>query len=86
MVVGGHLVILNRVCGEEVCDVGELVRVLGEAVHLQLVRELAEHGVLLLAQGPHTRVRVVRRVLALAAKLFAGKSINQRKGMSVQDL
>ena len=76
MVVGGHLVILNRVCGEEVCDVGELVRVLGEAVHLQLVRELAEHGVLL-AQGPHTRVRVVRRVLALAAKLFAGKSIKR---------
>ena len=58
--------------------VGELVRVLGEAVHLQLVRELAEHGVLL-AQGPHTRVRVVRRVLALAAKLFAGKSIKQNR-------
>ena len=74
MVVGGHLVILYCVCGEEVCDVGELVRVLGEAVHLQQVRELAEHGVLL-AQGPNTRVRVVRRVLALAAKLFAGKSI-----------
>ena len=74
MVVGGHLVILYCVCCEEVCDVGELVRVLGEAVHLQLVRELAEHGVLL-AQGPHTRVRVVRRVLALAAKLFAGKSM-----------
>ena len=74
MVVGGHLVILYCVCGEEVCDVGELVRVLGEAVHLRQVRELAEHGVLL-AQGPHTSIRVVRRVLALAAKLFAGKSI-----------
>ena len=74
--VGGHLVILYRVCGEEVCNVGELVWVLGEAVHLQQVRELAEHGVLL-AQGPHTRVRVVRRVLALAAKLFAGESIKR---------
>ena len=58
--------------------VGELVRVLGEAVHLQQVRELAEHGVLL-AQGPHTRVRVVRRVLALAAKLLAGESIKQNR-------
>ena len=76
MVVGSHLVILNRVCGEKVCDVGELVRVLGEAVHLQQVRELAEHGVLL-AQGADTRVRVVRRVLALAAKLFAGESIKR---------
>ena len=58
--------------------VGELVRVLGEAVHLQQVRELAEHGVLL-AQGADTRVRVVRRVLALAAKLLAGKSIKQNR-------
>ena len=81
MVVGSHLVILYRVCGEEVCDVGELVRVLGEAVHLQQVRELAEHGVLLLAQGPHTRVRVVRRVLALTAKLFAGNSIKGSRNL-----
>ena len=68
--------------------VGELVRVLGEAVHLQLVRELAEHGVLL-AQGPHTRVRVVRRVLALAAKLFAGESIkgtSQKKNRKLLNL
>ena len=77
MVVGGHLVILYCVCCEEVCDVGELVRVLGEAIHLQevcRVLELAEHGVLL-SQRPHARVGVVTRVLALAAKVIARKSI-----------
>ena len=76
-IISGHLVILECVGGEEVCDVGELVRVLGEAVHLQevgRVLELAEHGVLL-PQRPHARVGVVTRVLALAAKIIAGKSI-----------
>ena len=51
-------------------NVGQLVAILGEAVHLQevlAVVELAEEGVLL-ALAADARVRVVPRVLALAVQ------------------
>ena len=64
---------VESLCREHSCQVGQLKRVLDDVVHLYrvlVVLELTEQAVLL-AQGPDAGVRVVPRVLALAVKLLA---------------
>ena len=64
---------VESLCRQHRRQVGELQRVLGEAIHLDgvlAIMELTEQTVLL-AQGPDAGVGVVPRVLTLAVHLHA---------------